>query len=147
MNRAVYCSECGRPTVGHSAPEGYRIRVHRRADKPKDPLVLCSGWQAYDHVPILLAREQAMAAAMDEEEDMRAGTPDSRTVVATEIQACIGQGSENPDREFVLVRFQGLLRDQTTTSEVSGILPTQFLDGFIAQLQHLAFHLHKPETN
>lgn len=144
MSRAVYCATCGRPTTGISVSEGYRIRVHRRADKPKDPLVLCSGWQRNDHVPILLAREQALAQAMDEEEDLRAGTPDHRTVVATEIQACIAHNSD--DQEFILVRFQGVLSDQST-SEVSGILPTQFLDGLIAQLQHLAFHLHRPETN
>jgi hypothetical protein len=144
MSRAVYCVVCGRPTTGHAIPEGYRIRVHRRADKPKDPLVLCSGWKRSDHVPILLAREQALAQAMDEEEDIRSGSPDDRTIVATEIQACIAHSSD--DQEFILVRFQGVLKDQTT-SEVSGILPTKFLDGFIAQLQHLAFHLHKPETN
>jgi hypothetical protein len=144
VTRAVYCSQCGRPTHGLTVPEGYRIRVHRRADRPKDPLVLCSGWQRQDHVPILLGREQALAAAMDEEEDLRAGTPDSRTVVATEIQACIGAQSDN--EEYVLVRFQGVLGDQST-AEISGILPSQSLDGFIAQLQHLAFHLHRPEDN
>ena len=144
MTQAVYCIECGRPTTGHVIPEGYRIRIHRRADKPKDPLMLCSGWQRSDHVPILLARERALAAAMDEEEDIRAGSPDARTIIATEIQACIAYSSE--DEDFVMVRFQGVTADKST-SEVSGILPTKFLDGFIAQLSHLAFHLHKPETN
>lgn len=145
MTRAVYCATCGRPTQAVADKEGYHVRVHRRADKPKEPLVLCSGWRRHDHIPILLGREQALADAMDDEEDNRAGSPDDRTILATEVNACIGRAD---DHEFILIRFAGTQgSDDGETADASGVIPVQFLEGLIAQLQHLLFHLHKPETN
>lgn len=145
MSVAVYCSSCGRPTQSIPEKDGYRIRVHRRADRPKEPLVLCQGWQRHDHVPILLGRERALADAMDEEEDMRAGSPDDRTILATEVQACIGRAD---DHEFILIRFAGTQgTDDGPTVDNSAVVPARYLEGLIAQLQHLMFHLHKPETN
>jgi hypothetical protein len=139
VSRAVYCSVCGRPTHGMTVPEGYRIRVHRRADKPKEPLALCSGWQAYDHVPILLAREQALAAAMDEEEDIRVGTPGEDSIAAAEVHACLG---ESPSGSYVLVRFAGPTRAAPEdTSECSVVVSVAHLSGIIAQLQRIQDHL------
>lgn len=142
MSRAVYCSECGRPTAGLVTDEGYRIRVHRRADKPKDPVILCSGWKRTDHLPILLAREQVLAAAMDDEEDIRVGTPDELTIVAGEVHACLG---ESPDgKQYVLLRIAGPVKsDLHSTEDISAMFSADHIDGIISQLQRLLDHFHK----